>query len=523
MPENNQPINETAAVEKRDLDCEELLVLLDLNVVYSTGDILDHWQFDVRVPEPEKAELRDRRARVQSYLGRYLWQREGALQRFFQADPELAVHVKEVLQPIRKEPYRGKRGAQRLYLGAQFVYFAERQLGRKVTVTTRELLALIAQAKERNERFDKSHFVRGVYKGRHGVSVVPHTRFQQLFGKLGLWRPASVLATGFETENSTIAIPKSLIKGTLLLAIGVSAGLVSGKYHFEKTEQEILLNFKKKWMENGPAAFDQIPKRAPESSSELIIATYRTALDLEVDISIVQKQVDPLISDQDVYHQAAGWYNLALGYLYRGELHLAIESFANSRDLLEKLSRKRDVLRRSVLFIAECYLYLGDEKMVLEHLEEAKLVNTKKYESLIYRFQGFHSLMKGELEQSRVDFEESIRLSLLEGDVGRTGVAHASLASVLVPLGELNEAYHHLLLAEEIAEKTKDSRLKDFVLSIRMLWAEEMGLPAGALANRLQRSKDPVNGNYVNTLLNFTRTKNTQFHKEESLHGDTKN
>ncbi len=506
MPENNQPIEEKAAAEKRNLDHEELLLLLELNVVYSTGDILDHLQLDVRVPEAEKSELRDRRSRAQSYLSRYLFQKEGALHRFFESDLLLAENAKLILTPIRKEPYRGKRVNQRLYLGAQYVYVAERLLGRKTTIATKELLGLIAQAQESPTRFSKSEFVRGIYKGRHGASVVPHTKIQSLLKWAGLRRPATPGVTVAASGNTSISIPKSLVRGFLFVALGLTAGLASGKYLYHETDEEILRRFERIWVEKGPSVFESIDKTYnPQNDAELVIMAWQAAIDPEQNFSSVEKLAKPLINHKSPKYAAKGYYTLGVAQLKRGNLDLAIIHLNNSISILENEPGQKGILRVAYLYLAECYFYLGETESVFSSIDEAKSVDTNKFRSQLYRFEGLYWLMIGNLDQAEVSIEKALRLSLLEGDSNMTGVYHSNLALVMIGQNDLLSAYHHINAAENLSIETKNDRLLDFVLGLRMYWSEEMGLPYENIAHRLRQTTDPVNGGYVNSLIDLSK------------------
>ncbi|CAM2009652.1 hypothetical protein [Acanthopleuribacter pedis] len=499
MSEGSQSKQETQASDSQKGVYDRNLLLLVPELVYSTGNVFEHWQLDPRVPESEKEELANRKV-VQSFLARFMKSRSDNVLRGLSPGDAQAIKIERAIRPIATLEYGGKKNGMKLYLGAQYAYFAARYLGEKPTRNIDELLDLIEREKENRKEFNKDLFPgnQAVPSEIENPELAPnHPLVQKVntvdhVGSLG--QGASQTKRKPLTEKVlskfTKHMPQKVIQtkskilnySTMFIAgFLVSAAFASVLWHHEMDSQ--LKELEERWRNEGPSSLeksDYISLQKNTSPDLVYKMLWKGAYDPKMDTEKIQPFFDHLVAFPEPIWQARANQGMAIAFLNRGEFENAFHHLTLAEEFLIDTKYASD-LRRVYLSMAHCLFYSQDAESMLEMITKAENLDVNTSESRISFFKALYFFLVGDPGTATVHADKSLHISLAEGAKSQTAYYHATLALLCVSDNKLEDAYRHLRLAQEYAVETKDRALLFQLQGYEMLWAERMGLPPVAL------------------------------------------
>ncbi len=524
MSEGSQSKQETQAPDSQRGVYDRNLLLLVPELVYSTGNVFEHWQLDPRVPERDKEELASRKT-VQSFLARFMKSRSESALKILASDDEQARKIEKATQPITTLEYGGKKSGMKLYLGAQYSFFAARYLGDKPAMSVDELLDKMAISKENPLQFHTGHLEKHLQaippqteqqNTQEKPSITPDQVLTQMkSGDFNHSLPSSQDCTVIVSEEmdaskngySRTLLPQAkLFRVAAFALICIITGFSFGRYWNARTEDEILNEYREKWEQDGPNAIKTASlKKPPQGSAEIFIRLWETAIDASNDIESATLLANELMTDPEEHYHAKAKYSLGVAHLWRGNAYAAIESFQDAVDILLHLPEEKSVLYNSYLYLSQCHFYADNPQEMLSNLKLASDISAAENRSRLMLLWGWYWIHQGDIVQAEHALEESLRLSLLEGNPSYTGYSHANYALIKISMGDLHEAFRQINLAEDLAIKQNDESLSDLTNAVKLFWSEKMRLPVDTIEQRLKAPSNPANGKYVNTLLDLVR------------------
>lgn len=499
MSEGSQSKKETQASDSQRGVYDRNLLLLVPELVYSTGNVFEHWQLDPRVPDGEKEDLANRKV-VQSFLARFMKSRSENVLRGLSLGDEQAIKIEQATRPIATLEYGGKKNGMKLYLGAQYAYFAARYLGEEPARTIEELLNLIEREKENCKEFDKDLFLSNQIapSEKENLELAPMHPFAQKantedhagshdqgtaqLGRKALAEEAWSKFTKYLPQKINLKRSKILNYSAMFIAgFLVSAAFARVLWHQEMDSQ--LKELEKRWRNEGPSSLDKsdyISLQKNTSPDLVYKMLWKGAYDPKMDTEKIQPFFNHLVALPEPLWQARANQGMAIAYLNRGEFENAFHHLTLAEELLIDTKHASD-LRRVYLSKAHCLFYSQDAESMLVMITRAENLDVKTSESRISFFKALYFFLVGDLETATMHADKSLHISLAEGAKSQTAYYHSTLALLYVSNNKLENAYRHLRLAQEYAVETKDRALLFQLQGYEMLWAERMGLPPVAL------------------------------------------
>lgn len=491
MPEGNQQSEETGknTSEQQGWPQEPFLLLLRDDWVYTTGDILKHWLADPGLSDDDKQAVIDRKSSIQSYLSRYIAVRENAIRKGVKDNEVSQEELGRIFSPVDTQPYLRTKSNQKLYLGAQLKWVAGRYLGRPDTLSTQETLALMTASEDQYQRFDVTKL--GKTEAQVGnqetqAATLPATE-----------QAASPVATkqnddmvnqdpqkgmGLRSLMQHFSFRLSPIKmvtaGMMVFLVGLSFGALL----WDHAKGQRLQEFEKNWKADGVQALDDIADVTSGkvfAPDQLYLALWKRAYDPKQTIEGMLPLYDALSDVSDEVWKARASHALGVAYLNRGMIQKALTYFEDAEEFLSGSDLDSDV-RKVHLSKARCYFHLKDIDAMLRETEQAESSAVSSSQSRIHYFKALYWFMKGDKASAIGHAKESLQISLSEGAKGQSGYYYATLGLICIADGQLNEAYRHLRLAQEVAAQTNDKALMFQLQGYEMLWAEHMNLPTVA-------------------------------------------
>ncbi len=499
MSEGSQSKQETQASDSQRGVYDRNLLLLVPELVYSTGNVFEHWQLDPRVPERDKEELASRKT-VQSFLARFMKSRSESALKNLASDDEQARKIEKATQPIITLEYGGKKSGMKLYLGAQYAYFAARYLGEKPAKNINELLDLIEREKKNPKEFNKDLFP-GDQTTLSGTENPERAFIHPLVQKVNTEEHVESLGQGVTqtqkmapTEKAWSKLTKymqpkiNLTKSKILnySAMFFAGFLVSATFARVLWHQEVdnrLKELEQRWQNEGPSSLeesDYISLQKNTSPDLVYKMLWKGAYDPKMDTEKIQPFFNHLGAFPEPLWQARANQGMAIAYLNRGEFENAYHHLTLAEEFLIDTKYASD-LRRIYLSMAHCLFYSQDAESMLEMITKAESLDVNTSESRISFFKALYFFLAGDPGTAIIHADKSLHISLAEGAKSQTAYYHATLALLYVSVNKLENAYRHLRLAQEYAVETKDRALLFQLQGYEMLWAERMGLPPVAL------------------------------------------
>lgn len=485
------PVAKKGPSKKRKKWFEELLLLLQPEKLYTTGEIIRFWLESESVPADTKKELRAKRNSVQTSLGNYVSDRfSSSLE---EEDACEGLDLELVFGPVNKTPYGPTSFDQKVYLGAQFTWLAANHLGLDQPKSLKEVLELRQNVMdERSEMpfnsdngsrmaVEVSREVTGSIDVENEAVEVPAesslemNSLDESLDEPGQVEQVPVRKRNFRRRFRRWRVPMAFAMSALSLVICV--GLVGGSLFIQKNPEFEQLNSAHRIGGLDSVKKLDIPSGKTQTLGQLVIKTWIKANDPQVTIGELEQMLAPFFNHPKLGWQAKGHYMMGIAYRLRGDIYQSLDYFQRVEECLIGTNNQREDLRDAYLGQAMCYFYLQQDTDLIESLKKAELVDTNHSKAKIHHYKSKYWVLQKDLEKAINESLESIQVSTIQNDKSELSVYIAHHALLLTANGELNEGYALLKKAQVLATEQNNNTLLEYIFSHEQLWANQMNLP----------------------------------------------
>ncbi len=513
MPEGSEAKTEGVAPENQKGGNDRNLLYLIPHVAYSTGSIIEHWALDPRISEEDKKGLRRRRV-VQSFLARFMKSRtESALKNLPPGDSQ-AKGLEKAMEPVATLEYGGKKNGMKLYLGAQYSFFAALYLGEEPATPVEDLLDLISKNKGTVTLFNQALLDQHLQGTSNEcqvdeeqpqvttqASMACHSQNQKEADSLGSHTSRDEHGTDNHSSASQGGSPtkrnrrmagwlswmprpnrvptSSIVQVSIVL--GICIGVLGGSFYLNLRPKAKTLT--EMHNEEGPASlkpYADLSKKV-ETKTELYGRLLALANDPKVEMSEIEQHASALLEDKNPGWVAKGQHALGLASFQRGDLDSALSFYLGAEANLLGLAHLRMDLRAVYLEIACCQYYLNDAGSMHDYIKKGELVVSDYFRGKIQHLYSKYWLLEGDLSKAIEYGEDSIRLALIEKNKYHLAIFNAHQSMLLTAAGQIENSFRCLKVSQGLSKTLGDVLLDEYIQSYDVLWAERMELPVSGI------------------------------------------